>query len=82
MSFTLFICFTIALPKEYQRIGKAFQNLSSVFTSSGYQGTEYKYRLSVTCNLEHLRHFPGCKEFVTPLSWVTSRAAVTIRAML
>lgn len=28
-----------ALPKEYQRIGKAFQNLSSVFTSSGYQGT-------------------------------------------
>uniref|UniRef100_A0A8C2X8I5 Sorting nexin n=1 Tax=Cyclopterus lumpus TaxID=8103 RepID=A0A8C2X8I5_CYCLU len=27
------------LPKEYQRIGKAFQNLSSVFTSSGYQGT-------------------------------------------
>uniref|UniRef100_A0A3Q3WZ37 Sorting nexin n=1 Tax=Mola mola TaxID=94237 RepID=A0A3Q3WZ37_MOLML len=23
---------------EYQRIGKAFQNLSSVFTSSGYQG--------------------------------------------
>uniref|UniRef100_A0AAX7V2S2 Sorting nexin n=1 Tax=Astatotilapia calliptera TaxID=8154 RepID=A0AAX7V2S2_ASTCA len=25
------------LPKEYQRIGKAFQNLSSVFTSSGYQ---------------------------------------------
>uniref|UniRef100_A0A672IEF2 Sorting nexin n=1 Tax=Salarias fasciatus TaxID=181472 RepID=A0A672IEF2_SALFA len=26
------------LPKEYQRIGKAFQNLSSVFTSSGYQG--------------------------------------------
>ncbi|XP_061125869.1 sorting nexin-9b isoform X4 [Syngnathus typhle] len=28
------------LPKEYQRIGKAFQNLSSVFTSSGYQGEE------------------------------------------
>lgn len=28
-----------ALPKEYQRIGKAFQNLSTVFTSSGYQGT-------------------------------------------
>lgn len=27
-----------ALPKEYQRIGKAFQNLSSVFNSSGYQG--------------------------------------------
>ncbi|XP_007253985.1 sorting nexin-9b isoform X3 [Astyanax mexicanus] len=26
------------LPKEYQRIGKAFQNLSSVFTSSGYEG--------------------------------------------
>ncbi|XP_061890979.1 sorting nexin-9b isoform X1 [Entelurus aequoreus] len=26
------------LPKEYQRIGKAFQNLSLVFTSSGYQG--------------------------------------------
>ncbi|XP_039548414.1 sorting nexin-9b isoform X4 [Pimephales promelas] len=26
------------LPKEYQRIGKAFQNLSSVFISSGYQG--------------------------------------------
>ncbi|XP_077949321.1 sorting nexin-9b isoform X3 [Gasterosteus aculeatus] len=26
------------LPKEYQRIGKAFQNLSSVFNSSGYQG--------------------------------------------
>uniref|UniRef100_A0A7N8WRQ6 Sorting nexin n=1 Tax=Mastacembelus armatus TaxID=205130 RepID=A0A7N8WRQ6_9TELE len=26
------------LPKEYQRIGKAFQNLSTVFTSSGYQG--------------------------------------------
>ncbi|KAM4602014.1 sorting nexin-9-like isoform 2-T5 [Polymixia lowei] len=26
------------LPKEYQRIGKAFQNLSSVFSSSGYQG--------------------------------------------
>lgn len=28
-----------ALPKEYQRIGKAFQNLSTVFVSSGYQGT-------------------------------------------
>uniref|UniRef100_A0A8D0AJS3 Sorting nexin 9 n=1 Tax=Sander lucioperca TaxID=283035 RepID=A0A8D0AJS3_SANLU len=27
------------LPKEYQRIGKAFQNLSAVFNSSGYQGT-------------------------------------------
>lgn len=27
-----------ALPKEYQRIGKALQNLSTVFTSSGYQG--------------------------------------------
>ncbi|XP_026854074.1 sorting nexin-9b isoform X3 [Electrophorus electricus] len=26
------------LPKEYQRIGKAFQNLSSVFNSSGYEG--------------------------------------------
>ncbi|KAF7230602.1 sorting nexin-9b isoform X3 [Nothobranchius furzeri] len=26
------------LPKEYQRIGKAFQNMSTVFTSSGYQG--------------------------------------------
>ncbi|XP_057209516.1 sorting nexin-9b isoform X2 [Triplophysa rosa] len=26
------------LPKEYQRIGKAFQNLSSVFTSSGFEG--------------------------------------------
>uniref|UniRef100_A0A3Q3J020 Sorting nexin n=1 Tax=Monopterus albus TaxID=43700 RepID=A0A3Q3J020_MONAL len=26
------------LPKEYQRIGKAVQNLSSVFSSSGYQG--------------------------------------------
>ncbi|XP_076024123.1 sorting nexin-9b [Genypterus blacodes] len=26
------------LPKEYQRIGKAFQNLSSVFNSSGYTG--------------------------------------------
>uniref|UniRef100_A0A8D0AR20 Sorting nexin n=1 Tax=Sander lucioperca TaxID=283035 RepID=A0A8D0AR20_SANLU len=26
------------LPKEYQRIGKAFQNLSAVFNSSGYQG--------------------------------------------
>ncbi|XP_077077419.1 sorting nexin-9b isoform X1 [Siphateles boraxobius] len=26
------------LPKEYQRIGKAFQNLSSVFISSGYEG--------------------------------------------
>ncbi|KAA0708336.1 Sorting nexin-9 [Triplophysa tibetana] len=26
------------LPKEYQRIGKAFQNLSSVFNSSGFQG--------------------------------------------
>uniref|UniRef100_A0A3B3RTG5 Sorting nexin n=1 Tax=Paramormyrops kingsleyae TaxID=1676925 RepID=A0A3B3RTG5_9TELE len=26
------------LPKEYQRIGKAFLNLSSVFNSSGYQG--------------------------------------------
>ncbi|XP_062858477.1 sorting nexin-9b isoform X2 [Trichomycterus rosablanca] len=26
------------LPKEYQRIGKAFQNLSLVFTSSGYEG--------------------------------------------
>ncbi|KAJ8270509.1 hypothetical protein GJAV_G00115750 [Gymnothorax javanicus] len=26
------------LPKEYQRIGKSFQNLSSVFNSSGYQG--------------------------------------------
>uniref|UniRef100_A0A4W6D420 Sorting nexin n=1 Tax=Lates calcarifer TaxID=8187 RepID=A0A4W6D420_LATCA len=29
------------LPKEYQRIGKAFQNLSSVFNSSGYQGNEH-----------------------------------------
>ncbi|XP_051909608.1 sorting nexin-9b isoform X1 [Hippocampus zosterae] len=28
------------LPKEYQRIGKAFQNLSSVFNSSRYQGEE------------------------------------------
>lgn len=28
-----------ALPKEYQRIGKAFQNLATVFNSSGYQGT-------------------------------------------
>ncbi|KAJ8402838.1 hypothetical protein AAFF_G00361520 [Aldrovandia affinis] len=26
------------LQKEYQRIGKAFQNLSSIFNSSGYQG--------------------------------------------
>uniref|UniRef100_A0A6Q2YED2 Sorting nexin n=1 Tax=Esox lucius TaxID=8010 RepID=A0A6Q2YED2_ESOLU len=26
------------LPKEYQKIGKAFQNLSSVFNTSGYQG--------------------------------------------
>ncbi|KAK0149608.1 Sorting nexin-9 [Merluccius polli] len=26
------------LPKEYQRIGKAFLNLSTVFSSSGYQG--------------------------------------------
>ncbi|XP_066532970.1 sorting nexin-9b isoform X2 [Hoplias malabaricus] len=26
------------LPKEYQRIGKAFQNLSSVFNTSGYEG--------------------------------------------
>ncbi|TRY86933.1 hypothetical protein DNTS_002204 [Danionella cerebrum] len=26
------------LPKEYQRIGKAFQNLSAVFTTSGYEG--------------------------------------------
>lgn len=26
------------LPKEYQRIGKAFQNLSAVFNTSGYQG--------------------------------------------
>ncbi|XP_062303021.1 sorting nexin-9a isoform X1 [Osmerus eperlanus] len=26
------------LPKEYQRIGKAFQNLSSVFNTSGYKG--------------------------------------------
>ncbi|KAL7873582.1 hypothetical protein AOLI_G00126530 [Acnodon oligacanthus] len=26
------------LQKEYQRIGKAFQNLSSVFNTSGYQG--------------------------------------------
>ncbi|KAM9435946.1 sorting nexin-9b isoform 2-T2 [Clarias gariepinus] len=26
------------LPKEYQRIGKAFQNLSAVFNSSGYEG--------------------------------------------
>lgn len=34
-----------ALPKEYQRIGKAFQNLSSVFSSSGYQGVEYKYNI-------------------------------------
>ncbi|XP_045566469.1 sorting nexin-9 isoform X2 [Salmo salar] len=27
-----------ALPKEYQNIGKAFQNLSSVFNTSGYTG--------------------------------------------
>uniref|UniRef100_A0A8C7GBB8 Sorting nexin 9 n=1 Tax=Oncorhynchus kisutch TaxID=8019 RepID=A0A8C7GBB8_ONCKI len=32
------LCRLHTLPKEYQRIGKAFQNLSSVFTSSGYQG--------------------------------------------
>ncbi|XP_043919854.1 sorting nexin-9 [Protopterus annectens] len=29
---------TIALPKEYQKIGKALQNLSQVFSTSGYQG--------------------------------------------
>uniref|UniRef100_A0A3B3RJD1 Sorting nexin n=1 Tax=Paramormyrops kingsleyae TaxID=1676925 RepID=A0A3B3RJD1_9TELE len=28
------------LPKQYQKIGKAFQNLSTVFNSSRYQGTE------------------------------------------
>ncbi|XP_048829953.1 sorting nexin-9-like isoform X1 [Brienomyrus brachyistius] len=28
------------LPKQYQKIGKAFQNLSTVFNSSGYQGEE------------------------------------------
>lgn len=35
-----------ALPKEYQRIGKAFQNLSSVFTSSGYQGRKRDEKIS------------------------------------
>uniref|UniRef100_A0A4W3JYL5 Sorting nexin 9 n=1 Tax=Callorhinchus milii TaxID=7868 RepID=A0A4W3JYL5_CALMI len=29
---------TGALPKEYQKIGKALQNLSQVFTTSGYEG--------------------------------------------
>ncbi|XP_064411993.1 sorting nexin-9b isoform X2 [Latimeria chalumnae] len=29
---------TGALPKEYQKIGKALQNLSQVFSTSGYQG--------------------------------------------
>ncbi|XP_039604985.1 sorting nexin-9-like isoform X1 [Polypterus senegalus] len=29
---------TSALPKEYQKIGKALQNLSTVFSTSGYQG--------------------------------------------
>ncbi|CAJ1087423.1 sorting nexin-9-like [Xyrichtys novacula] len=28
------------LPKEYERIGRAFKNLSTVFTSSGYPGEE------------------------------------------
>lgn len=43
-----------ALPKEYQRIGKAFQNLSSVFTSSGYQGTTVNtnmIKVQLTCEL-------------------------------
>ncbi|KAK6306890.1 hypothetical protein J4Q44_G00220380 [Coregonus suidteri] len=30
--------YTGPLPKEYQRIGKAFQNLSTVFNTSGYAG--------------------------------------------
>lgn len=30
--------FLSALPKEYQKIGKALQNLALVFTTSGYQG--------------------------------------------
>lgn len=31
--------FLPALPKEYQKIGKALQSLAAVFSSSGYQGT-------------------------------------------
>ncbi len=38
-----------ALQKEYQRIGKAFQNLSSVFTSSGYQGTTMNTNMIKSC---------------------------------
>lgn len=45
-----------ALPKEYQRIGKAFQNLSSVFTSSGYQGTKYKYYFKYYFECIRYRH--------------------------
>lgn len=30
--------FLPALPKEYQKIGKALQSLAAVFSSSGYQG--------------------------------------------
>uniref|UniRef100_A0A8C4GU41 Sorting nexin n=1 Tax=Dicentrarchus labrax TaxID=13489 RepID=A0A8C4GU41_DICLA len=43
------------LPKEYQRIGKAFQNLSSVFTSSGYQGTTLN--TNMTSNPKKDLHF-------------------------
>uniref|UniRef100_H3BBA9 Sorting nexin n=1 Tax=Latimeria chalumnae TaxID=7897 RepID=H3BBA9_LATCH len=34
---------TGALPKEYQKIGKALQNLSQVFSTSGYQGNGYTF---------------------------------------
>lgn len=36
-TFVVTLC-SQALQKEYQKIGKAFQNLSTVFTTSGYTG--------------------------------------------
>lgn len=44
-----------ALPKEYQRIGKAFQNLSSVFTSSGYQGAAMNTNMTSNVILSDLK---------------------------
>ncbi len=34
------MCVYAALPKEYERIGRAFRNLSTVFISSKYPGEE------------------------------------------
>lgn len=51
-----FLLLPTALPKEYQRIGKAFQNLSSVFTSSGYQGTTMNTNMALSDTFKTSTH--------------------------